>query len=143
MRDQHEQDGSNRCGGQRIKKASAENAQAHVNPSANEGADNAKNNVGDAAKAAAARNFSVQPSGDEADDDPAPESGGAVERNTLGLAQGAKKSDGHSASKKNLVRIWACDAQKSIRWAAVASCNEAYRGQGLDRGRRCPLLRGW
>src|SRR5271169_4912777 len=100
MGDEDKEDGANGSCRERIQEAAAPYAEAHENPSADERADDAKNNVGDAAEAAAARDFSGKPSGDKADDDPAPESAGEINRNTLCLDQSAKKRGGHSASRK-------------------------------------------
>ena len=58
-------------GGQADRETAAEDSEFHEDPAAEDGADQAEDDVGDAAVAAAAGNFSGEPAGDQADDDPA------------------------------------------------------------------------
>ena len=58
MRDENKDNGAQRGRSERIEEATAPDAQAHEDPSADKRADDAKDNIGDAAEAAAARDFS-------------------------------------------------------------------------------------
>jgi hypothetical protein len=75
MHDNDEQHGADGCGGKRIKPAAVACADFEFaeNPAAKNGADEAKKNVGKAAIAAAARDFSGEPPGDEAEKNPTDE----------------------------------------------------------------------
>src|SRR5580658_5710797 len=163
MGNQHEENGADGGGGERIKKASAENTKAHEDPAADKRADDAENDVGDAAEAAATRDFSGEPSGNQADDDPAPEAVWEVDRNTFRLDQGAEKCGGHATSKwfdaickrngseqssrgvAGASCVWrgtteggaSPSATASRKWAAAGSCSGVCRGRGRGRGRRC------
>src|SRR2546430_10225936 len=59
-----------RRGRKRIPKTAAENSELHKNPAADKGADQSENNIRDTAKAAAPRDFSSEPAGDETDQNP-------------------------------------------------------------------------
>jgi hypothetical protein len=91
MRDENENDGADGGGSKRIQKSAAINFELYENPSADERTDDSQDNVRDAAKAAAARDFSGKPSGDEADENPAPESSGEDDPNTASFEEIAKE----------------------------------------------------
>jgi hypothetical protein len=116
VRYQNEQNGTDGSGCEGIEKAPAEDAKLHEYPSADEGADNSKNYVRDAAEAATARDFSGEPSGDQTDDDPAPESAGECDPKTARLVQRAHQKDGHSASMKLLAPNWLGIARSLAEW---------------------------
>src|ERR1700731_5405178 len=71
VHDEYEYDGADRSCGKGIEKTPAEDAKLDEDPAADERADDAEDDVGDAAVTAAAREFPGEPSGDEADDNPA------------------------------------------------------------------------
>ena len=71
MSDRHENDGAQSCRGERIPEAATEDSELHEDPAADERANDPKNDVRDAAKAAAARDFSREPAGDKTDHQPA------------------------------------------------------------------------
>src|SRR5579863_5196808 len=73
-------DGSNSCCRNAVKQASSANIEFRENPAAENGAHHAKDDVGYATKAAAARDGSGQPAGDQADDHPSDHGLGNVER---------------------------------------------------------------
>ena len=62
--------GSNGGCGQAIDEAAAEDTQLGEDPAAEDGADEAEDDVGDAAVALATRDFAGEPAGEQADDDP-------------------------------------------------------------------------
>src|SRR6202521_1492151 len=70
MRDRDEDHRAERGCGERIEEAAAQNAQLAKDPAAEIGADQAEHDIRDAAKAAAAREFSGQPPGDQSDEQP-------------------------------------------------------------------------
>jgi hypothetical protein len=106
VRDQYEENGADGGSGEGIEKAAAEDAEPHENPTANEGAHNSKNYIRDATEAAAAGDFSGEPSSDQADYNPAPEPAGECDPKTLCFERRAQQYGGHPASKKILVRNW-------------------------------------
>jgi hypothetical protein len=59
-----------RSRGKRVPEAAAEDSQLGENPAADKGTDQAQNNISDAAEAAAARDFSREPAGDQAQEKP-------------------------------------------------------------------------
>jgi hypothetical protein len=70
VRDGNQDDSAESGSRQRVKKSASKNSEFDEDPSAEVGADQAKHYVSDAAKAAAARDFSRQPSGDQAKEQP-------------------------------------------------------------------------
>src|SRR5260370_10454119 len=87
-----------RCSSKRVPKASAEYSEFHENPTANKGAYDSKNNVRDAAEAAAARNFSREPTGDQADQQPADDPAAVFEVNDMFIEKNGAPSCKHFAS---------------------------------------------
>src|SRR5207247_3791508 len=63
-------DRAERHGREQIPETAAENSELHKNPAADKGADQSENNIRDTAKAAAPRDFSSEPAGDETDQNP-------------------------------------------------------------------------
>ena len=74
MRDGNEDHSAQRGSRKRVPETSAKDFQLDKNPAADEGSDNSQNDVRNAAKAAAARDFSCEPTADEANEDPIEES---------------------------------------------------------------------
>src|SRR6266446_8688204 len=70
MGDGNENDGAERRGRERVKKTAAPNPELRKNPAAEEGSDQAENNVRDAAETAATRDLSRKPAGDQAKEKP-------------------------------------------------------------------------
>src|SRR5262245_35867092 len=70
MNDRNKNDRTESCRSQRVNESASENAQCGEDPAADKGTDQAKNNVGDAAVAAAAREFAREPPGNEAEKQP-------------------------------------------------------------------------
>src|SRR5260370_12423065 len=74
--------------GEGVPETAAKNSEFHEHPATNEGTNDSKNDVRDAAEASAARDFSCQPAGDQADQQPSPESMRDCNPDTSDLAQG-------------------------------------------------------
>src|SRR5579863_914113 len=74
MRDGDKNHRAECCRGQREEKAAAEDSQFSENPAADERADQAQDDVGDTAEAAAARQFSGEPSSNKAEKEPCDDS---------------------------------------------------------------------
>src|SRR5437660_12211178 len=70
MGDGNENNGAERGGSERVEKSAAKNSELSENPASDEGANYSKNNVRDAAEAAAARNFSSEPSSYQTEEKP-------------------------------------------------------------------------
>jgi len=70
MSDGDENNRTERRGRKRIPEPSAENPQLDENPAADEGANDSQDDIRNAAKPAAARDFSSEPTGDQANKDP-------------------------------------------------------------------------
>src|SRR6266481_5400724 len=68
--DGNENNGTERRGRERVKKTAAPNPELRKNPAAEEGSDQAENDVRDAAEAAATRDLSRKPAGDQAKEKP-------------------------------------------------------------------------
>jgi hypothetical protein len=98
MGDGDEDDGAERCGCERVEEAAAENSELGENPSADQGADQTKDYIADAAEAAATGDLTSEPSGDEADEDPADESATVFDDDGLGREKIRKENSGHEAS---------------------------------------------
>src|SRR5260370_27443693 len=98
MRDGNKNHCAQRCSSKRVPKASAEYSEFHENPTANKGAYDSKNNVRDAAEAAAARNFSREPTGDQADQQPADDPAAVFEVNDMFIEKNGAPSCKHFAS---------------------------------------------
>jgi hypothetical protein len=70
MSDGHKDYGSKRGRGKRVPEATAKDSQLGEDPAADKGANQAQNNICDAAEATAARDFSSEPAGDQAKEKP-------------------------------------------------------------------------
>ena len=66
MSDGYENDRAECRGGERVKESTAENSEFHKDPASDVGTNQAKHNVRDASKSASTRNFSREPSCDQA-----------------------------------------------------------------------------
>src|SRR5579859_206000 len=100
VNDNDEQDGANGCGGERIKPAGVAGANFELaeNPAAEDGADESEKNVGEAAVAAAARDFSGETSGDEAEKNPTDETAVNDDAENLIHVNQEKKGGEHAGS---------------------------------------------
>src|SRR5260370_16575125 len=88
-----------RCSSKRVPKAAAEYSEFHENPAANEGANDSKNNVRDAAEPAAARDFSREPAGNQADQQPADDPAAVFEVNDMFIEKNGAPSSKHFPSR--------------------------------------------
>jgi len=87
MGDRDENHSAKGCGSKRVPKAEAVNVELYENPATDEGTDQAKNNIGDAAEAAAARDLPREPSCDEANQEPADDAVSVLENEDLRIGQ--------------------------------------------------------
>jgi len=98
MRDGDENHGAEGGSRERIPEASSEDSKLGKNPAADEGANDSKNNVGDAAKAAPARDFSRKPSRDQADQQPANDPAAVLEVKDMFIEENGAQSWKHFTS---------------------------------------------
>jgi len=103
MRNGDEYDGAKGCGGERVPETSAENLQLHKDPPANERANDSQNDVRDAAEAAATRDLSRKPSGNQTDQQPADDSAGVLEIKDMFIEKNGGHWQNHCASCKGWI----------------------------------------
>src|SRR6266581_1128197 len=136
MRDRDEDDRPKCGGGKGIPKAAAEDPQLDENPAADEGANDSQNDVRNAAEAPAPRNLSCEPSGDQADQQPSPESVRHCNPDTPKLDQHSQRYCRHSASWHMVTRNLEIVAQAVYQifkhnssWKSASAFAEQTRGK--------------
>src|SRR6266481_1519038 len=156
-----------RC--ERIEEPAAKNAQLGKDPSAQIRADHAEHDIRYTAEAAAARNFSRKPPGNQADQQPIDEPVTIFDNDDVGIERQSKQSYKHHASfggesfyskrgaeqpgsEEETSFVAALLLQTQLRASrtriltacsvAAGSYSESHRAPGRDRGRLCPRLRG-
>src|SRR6266699_6344889 len=136
MRDRDEDHRPQRCGGERVPETSTKDLQLHKNPAADEGANDSQNDVRNAAEAPAPRNLSCEPSGDQADQQPSPESVRHCNPDTPKLDQHSQRYCRHSASWHMVTRNLEIVAQAVYQifkhnssWKSASAFAEQTRGK--------------
>src|SRR5260370_25343852 len=117
-----------RCSSKRVPKAAAEYSEFHENPTANEGANDSKNNVRDAAEAAAARDFSSEPSGNQADQQPADDPAAVFEVNDTFIAKNSAPSRKHFTACASWNSNQSRFAGKPLRFYSRIASSASFRG---------------
>src|SRR5258708_4038560 len=129
MSDGDEDDGAEGCRGQREEKTAAKDSKLGENPAADERTDQAKDDIRDAAKAAAARKLSGEPSGDEAEEKPgnqAPRPPFDDDRSVLNQCEVRE----HAASRVKLLSLNKCSKDRK-RFLPTRSEPSVVRRRGL------------
>src|SRR5258708_39020131 len=144
MGDGNENHGAQRGSGEGVPETAAKNSEFHERPATNEGTHDSKNDVRDAAETAATRDFSCQPAGDQADQQPSPESVRDCNPDTSDLAQGNQCECGHSASWHTFACNWAIVVQQSIKSSGTTlRGSRARRVQERIHGKKPQPSAGW
>ena len=95
MGDGDQDDRPERCGGERVPEAAAENSELHEDPATDERAYQTENDVCDAAEAAAARDLPREPASDEANQEPADDSVPVLDYEDLRIGEPRRKEKMH------------------------------------------------